>query len=358
MPDGETVDLGAWAGDDLADTVRTTFTVGADSDLPDEVRFVAGIAKLVVRCIAQATDGIDSPTPAIFLLAPVPVAAAERFGPKRVPMLDNGLTPVNGRLWFVSPVVVVGSYIELEDYDDDRIFGFVTDELQLGDAPAIVFDPRTRALEVRLYRKGLNYPEEYEASSVGCVDLGLPRILEVVDLIHGRCFITPDAQEQAGLLWHDKAKFIPVENAEKVVQFYLRVGLTTAFPVCTVRTEQHGLPGRLDLEIEESDAVDRSQFIRHAILELKVLRSFWSTGTPVSEEYTRDWVESGVKQAAAYRNERHARAAALCCFDMRCDDTGQDCFRHVIELATTHRVLLKVWFLYASSKQYRDATVG
>lgn len=358
MPKGRHAELGPWTGDDFVETIRTTSAIGVDSDLPDEVRFIAGVAKLVRRRIAEAGEKVDSPRPAVFLLEPIARPHRSDIVPKRVPMLDNGLTAVNGRLWFVSPVVVAGSYVELEDCDDVELFRIVTEELQLGTVPAVVFDPRTQIPEVRFYPKGLSTPEMCEVLRINYASIRLETIFEVIDRIYKTCLITPEAQEQAGKLWKDSTKHLPAEKAEITVQLYLRVGLQGAFPGCEIRTEQKSMPGRLDLEIEESDPIDRSRFTRHAILELKVLRIYRSSGTLVPEKDILDWVESGVKQAAAYRDERGARAAALCCFDMRRENTGEKCFTRVKGLAKKHGVVLKVWFIYATSKQYRDATSG
>ncbi len=125
-----------------------------------------------------------------------------------------------------------------------------------------------------------------------------------------------------------------------------------------MRHEQTAVPGRLDLEIEQSDPLDRGKITRHAVLELKVLRSFRSSGTTVSPTETLDWVESGVRQAASYRDERGALAAALCCFDMRNEHTGEKCFEHVQELANSLIVELRHWFVFGTSEQYREFSTG
>ncbi len=123
---------------------------------------------------------------------------------------------------------------------------------------------------------------------------------------------------------------------------------------CIVRHEQSIVSGRLDLEIEESDPLDRSQITRHAVLELKVLRSFRSSGAAVRPNETLDWVLAGVKQAASYRREKGARAAALCCFDMRREHSGEQCFNHVRELAVDLETDLTHWFIFSTSERYRD----
>ena len=351
-------DLGSWADADFARTVNEDAGIGADAGLPDHVRFISGIVKLIRRHLALSKmDGL-SPKPAIFLLEPSVPTGKLDVASTRVPMLDNGLTAVTGRLWFVSPVVVSGRYVEIDANDDDQVFSVVTDNLQLGHVQAIVFDPRTVPPEVRFYANGLGQPEYYQPVTVANPDVSLSRIFEAIDLIYKSCLITPEAQTRSGKLWEKEQQYWAAQNAEDVVQTNLKAGLVAAFPSCTVRHEQTSVPGRLDLEIEESDPVDRGHIIRHAVLELKVLRSYGSTGKSVSETKTLEWVQSGVQQAAAYRNERNASASALCCFDMRKEASGETCFDHVREMATDLKVEMKIWYIYATSHQYRSATTA
>jgi len=274
-------------------------------------------------------------------------------------MLDNGRTAIAGRLWLVSAAVVNGAYFDFDDVDDDALFRVVTDELTLGDTAAIVYDPRGAVPAVRYYPAGLADPEHYEPVPVGNADVTLRRIFEQIDLIHNYCMVTPEAQDRAGKLWEDASKWRPSRCAEDRVHMHLRIGLTTAFPTCTIRHEETSPSGRLDLLIEEKDACDPSRITRHALLELKVLRSFHESGDPVSEQYTLGWVDCGVRQAASYQKDRGARDAALCCFDMRKECTGEACFEHVRALAARLVVALKVWFVFASSEAYREfATSG
>src|SRR5207249_4279645 len=109
--------------------------------------------------------------------------------------------------------------------------------------PAIIFDPRTSTPSVRYYRSGLRDPETVELLSISGAEVTLDRIFEVIGQIHRACLITPEAQTRAGKLWADGKKWWASENAEDLVQSHLRVGLTTAFPTCTVRHEQTDVPG-------------------------------------------------------------------------------------------------------------------
>jgi hypothetical protein len=331
--------------------------LGADYELPLHVRFIAGAAKLIRKRRAITNGKTDAIEPAIFLLQPTPpdLGAPAR----RVPMLDNGLTPLTGRLWFVNAVVNVGKYIELSGEEDDELFRRIAEDFRLGDVQAIVFDPRAESIEIRYYPRGLQNPDICELISVSGTDISLDGIFAAIDRIHQNCFVTPDAQSLSGKLrlWKDSSKWLPSSDAEAIIQMNLKAGLTTAFPTCTVRHEQPQVSGRLDLEIEESDPLDCGHITRHAILELKVLRSFSETGTPVPSEKTLDDVTSGVQQAAAYRDEKCARASALCCFDMRREPSGETCFKHIRNTAKDTCVRLRLWFIFATSKLYRATLV-
>lgn len=340
-----------WSGEDLVSTIRSAAGLGADAGMPSVTRFVAAIAKLVKRREATATP--PGPTkPGVFLLLPTPpnTIAQEVV---RVPMLDNGLTELNGRLWFVGEVAVSGRFIELVDKGDDEIFTWISSDLGLGSVPAVIVDPRTTHKDVRFYPKGLCEADTCEILTLRGTDITPQSVYDVVDLVYRRFLMTPEAQEVAGKMWTEGDRHWPASRAEQQCQLYLHVGLQTAFPTCIVRSEQPAVPGRFDLQLEESDPLDRSQVARHATLELKVIKSFRSTGTHVPQSENDAAIDSGVRQAGAYKEEWSSRFAALCVFDMQASDNGETCFAQVAELAKNLGVLLWRWFLYGSSEEYR-----
>ena len=343
--------LGSWAGGDFATTVSQNRGVGADADLPDVNRFVAGVVQLLRRRSAELdrrgeSDDVDI---AIFILKPRPpdsITDAERE-----PMIDNGLTKINGRLWFAAAPVISAHYVDLPDDTDDRRFSYVADEHDLGAQPTLLFDPRTGRPQLRWYPEGLEQPNNMELKPLeGAVSPG-----DVFSAIN-QYFITPGGLPQGVSLWEEPSQFRVLGNAEALVQSHLKAGLVMRFPFCTVRHEQTQVTGRTDLEIEQPDPLDRSQVTRHAIMELKVLRSYWSTGATVSGTETNGWVTEGVRQAAAYRVEKGFQWSALCCFDMRTDNRGDDAsFSHVRESADSLQVTLKRWFLYSSAAYLRQS---
>lgn len=258
--------LGAWSTDNLLETYTKTGTIGADDNLPQEIRFLGGVAKLIRKRLAVENAKSDPSCPAIFLLKPNGPAHKSKE-PTHVPMLDNGLTPITGRLWYLSPVVITGRYIDIGDYENDaELFQIIVDELKLGTIPAIIFDPRPGEPEIRFYKNGLSDAEVVDVILINRAQISLDNIFSTINDVYKKFLVTPDAQPEAGKLWVEPAKCWPIKNAENTIQLYLKIGLTMAFPTCVVRHEQTDVSGRLDLEIEESDPLNRSLITRHAIL--------------------------------------------------------------------------------------------
>ena len=181
--------FGSWKPSELAETVRAEAGVGADDGLPPNVRFKSNVAKLVRRRRAQPGAEADPLRPAIFLLQPTPPEFASCSDLKREPMLDNGMTTVNGRVWFVGPPVASGRFIDLEVADDEDMFRLVTDTLGLGATPTIVFDPRPSVPEVRFYANGLDNPDAYELVSLGEGEITLDCIFEAIDRVYEQCLV-------------------------------------------------------------------------------------------------------------------------------------------------------------------------
>jgi hypothetical protein len=346
-------ELGAWSRDDLQATIASAGGLGADSDMPDRTRFVGAVAKLVRKRLAIGTE--TRPL-AIFLMS---ANAPDREGVavERAPMLSNGRTVLCGRLWFVSPVAVSGHWLELETDNDDEIFKFVTDVIELGMVPAVILVQDEAGAELRFYPAGLGAPEIVTHPPItGGVDIN--QILAVIDHLWRSKMVTPGAQPAGMKLWANAAQGRPTEETEARVQAYVEIAIQEAFPSCVVRHEQSMVAGRLDLEVEEADPLDRSVITRHAILEMKVLRQFGANGAPITPATIDAWVTEGVEQAIAYRTEKGARAASVCCFDMRERATQEACFAHIRQAAVDADIVLRVWHLFRSAHAYREATVG
>jgi hypothetical protein len=347
-----TLDDDTWSDDALLETASEYSGVGSDVDLDDIDRFRASVSRLVARTLTNrrgADAGIS-----VFLLEPGGPPPDLRDRCARVPMLDRAREPLEHRLWFVTHVVTVGHWLPARFEQDDDLFRYVVEEVGLGGVPAVLFDARDPGPELRYYPRGLADADEVEPLTIAYTVITLDDIFRRIDLVYENQLVTPGAQPRGARLWADSSRFIAASNAEDVLSALLSVGLQTAFPTCKVRVEQPAPVGRLDIELEERTPERRGGVVKHAILELKILRGRNPNGTRVSGGRIDRWVSDGVTQAAAYREDKSAAAGALCCFDMRETYTDRQCFAHVVELAEELDIELNVWHLFASAAAYRS----
>jgi hypothetical protein len=348
-----------WPDALLRNVIDTNFGLGAESDLPDNLRFLLGVVRVTknrLREWAREKSETQANSPAVFFYAPALPAQIDVGAVREVPMLDTGRATIGGRFWFVGPTAARGFELKPEAWPEDaEMFSQATENLAMGDVPAVVVELRTETPQVRHYRRGLANPEDVEVVSLESETIDIERILAAVDQAHKMHLATP--QPAADMqLWTNRAKHWPARNAERRIQFILRVALQGAFPMTVVREEQPQPAGRLDIEIEELQG--EGVTIKHALLELKVLRSYGSTGKSVGESAVSEAIMEGVNQAVSYKKESGVHAAALCCFDMRTAVAGAACFTSVRNKAKRHGVRLRSWHIFASTKEFREATYG
>ena len=343
--------LDPWAGADLDITARSHTGVGADQDLSPRLRFLRNVVKLLKR--RRSVKDAKRNSLAVFILSPHP---PDLVTERRIPMLDNGLTEVIGRIWFVNEVVRTGHYIRNIADDDTRMFDTICTQINLGACPAIIFDPRVNPSEIRFYPNGLADADTCSVHVISSTEISPATIKRVVSKIYQNSFITPAAEvTSASSVWQNSHHFWPSRTAEAVIHAHLKNGLNIHFCDCDIRHELPSRAGRLDLLIERQDPYDHLNITRLAVIELKVLRSFSYSGRETRANAIPRWIAKGVGQVAAYRNEWHARMGFLMCFDMRNVDTGEQCFSHVLSIARDQSVHLSRWFLYNSSDAYRKA---
>lgn len=345
-------DFGPWTKDDLRATASMHDGAGTDYDLPTVSRFRRNVARLLRRRRNEADARHD--LLAVFILDPVPPQSSTY---SRVPMLDNGKTEIVGRAWFVGKAVKTGHYFDTPQDSDAAVFDFIRNDLGCGHKVAIVYDPRLEGPEARFYPNGLDHEDCCEIFLIEESDISADSIKRVIERVYKSSLITPDTQvEQESTLWEDSNKHWVSRSSEKFIQGHLKTGLAVRFFDCEVRHERKLATGRVDLEIEKADPLDRLSSTRPAVIEVKVLRSFGSTGRANTLKAILRWIRMGVRQVAAYRDECRASVGILCCFDMRKTDTGDRCFDDVREMAQDLEIMLNRWFLYNSSEAYRTAT--
>jgi hypothetical protein len=342
-----------WTDDALLATAAAYPGVGSDADLPEVDRFRAAVSRLVAKTIAQEVGEVRTGL-GVFLLEPLGAPGDFAELSTRVPMLDRGGEELVGRVWFVTHLVTVGTWVPADFDTHDEFFKYVTDDVGLGEAPTVVYVPGDGDPELRFYAAGLADPETVERLQIAARPISLEEIFQRIEPLYKNQLVTPGVQQRSSSVWARAAAGRASSSAEDTLSSLLTAGLNTAFPHCKVRTEQPLPAGRLDIEIEERIPNVPGAIMRHAILELKVLRGRRENGVAVSAATCRAAVAEGVLQAAAYRLDKGALAAALCCFDMRPNFAGAQCFADVLETAAQTDVVLQVWHLFDSAEKYRQ----
>src|SRR5690606_21858298 len=109
-------------------------------------------------------------------------------------------------------------------------------------------------------------------------------------------------------VWHDPSKWWPVHRAEQEIQAEVRKCLAWAFKTCDVRSETSGAMGRLDISVSQPFVMNNNPgpvkaVVIHALLELKVVKSFTSNGSQTSQTTEKLKFSEGILQAAAYSKE-------------------------------------------------------
>ena len=265
---------------------------------------------------------------------------------------------VTGRVWVSNEATTNGHFLE-HSKDDATLVSYVVDELGLGDYATVVFHPDPGGGELRFYPSGLSDLGNVTKWPLGALAaITMDDVLRTIDRLHADVLISPNNQTTNSSTWIDSSRWYPVKHAEAAIQSSLRIALKFAFPLIDVQQELDVYHGRFDLAVRIREPSSQS-FHWLGVLELKVVKSFTSTGSPHPDSLNRAEILKGVRQAFEYRGDLPADWAVLCCFDMRKDDdSSESCFDEARGLAAANNVTMRRWRMVNSADALRnlDAT--
>ena len=345
------LDLGSWEGDRATLAIAPRSDRGDVDDLADDLRFQVHVSRMIRT--RERQPNAETSGAAAFIL----VSADEQRALSSVRTFDRlihtGSRRLSSRLHFVT-ALAASSALEEHAGDDNDLFGRIA-ALGFEDRPALIYVPSKGDSSLSYYPKGTQTDDGVRNVVLNFGQITEDEVLATLEAIYRSELCTPDNMGPIKL-WEDAKKGHPVEEAERTVQQMIRHALVGRFLWCTIRQEQPGKGGRTDLEIVDDRTGTPGTIYHHALLELKVLRSFGSTGNPYGPGAANDAIIEGVNQANTYGAANNTLIRMLCCFDMRSDDPGDDAtFVHVTDRAVTLSIRLKRWYLYRSSQAYRDA---
>lgn len=339
------------------DTVAENYGKGLNADLPTLERFFLTCYSTLRARLVLSSGEADPGLPVAFVLHAGPAPKHPKIMVSKVRQLDTGRRQLAGRIFYVNAGLTLAYCMELDSSDSDDYFGII-EELGHEQLPVFLYDPTVAINQVRQFANGV-MQEETLVENFSAVHVSPESVYAHIDETYRQTLFTPDANTATSIkLWKKPQQWHPEENVEKIIQGMLRTGLAInlkgAFHVRPEITSDG--EGRLDLLIEEN--LVGAVGVKHAILELKVLRTVSHTGKTTYVQKDHDEiVQKGVIQALFYRNNHQAHFAAICCFDMRKDAVSCEktyaCAQAAIEQGKLHPWW---WRIYNSSEGFRAAT--
>lgn len=346
-----TLPIGAWEGERSQLENIVLGDRGDTVGLPEVLQFRLHVTRMVLA--RQRNTGAEYDHPAAFVLVTPDKYQELKLGKNYTEerLIHTGARRLTGRVHYMT--VGATSSLVQEAPGDAALFSALEVATAAG-RPTFVYVPQHPTSSLSYYPDGCSV-DTYVDVPLCISQVTVGEVLDSITALYEQELVTPDGMGPLKI-WQNSSKGWPSSTAEKAVQQLVRVGLITRFSPLSIRQEQSGKVGRTDIEIVEVRREPENASIYHALLELKVLRSYSENGAVVAPAFVQEHITDGVNQAFAYGSDKAAKEKMLCCFDMRTEDVGDaSTFAHVAETASTLKVSMSRWFLYSSSEAYREA---
>lgn len=280
--------------------------------------FFENVRNCVQSSLELDVDFGASAKPSLFVFDKSPRIAASKFGTAtRVQDLElQGSGQWQGQIVFAAQHGSNGWAVPLPNGSiHEAVNALIGD---FGSTPAAVFHPEKRVLSCAF--GGL-------ISEDAPVKLSLPLerrtvsledIRDVLKLVAEDGFLIPDICPPK--FWGKPDKYVPGEETERALQWGVAAEMRGYFRPLLIERERAVNIGRIDILFTDLHAVHPKD--RHpAVVEVKVLRSFYSTENPVPAKSNVYSMVKGMGQAKSYRVRKDAKISTLAVFDLRKDKT-------------------------------------
>lgn len=260
-------------------------------------------------------DSEEPLKPAIFVLVAVPRQIASLYGtPAKIHDVElQGSNQWAGKLIFAAKHGTAGWAVPL-------IGNSVPDTIQAilakshGEHPAAVFYPEKRIISCAANGLAADSPSVRLSLPKNARELTMDELKRVMELVRQEGLITPSVCPPN--VWSVPANYIPATETETQLQWCLAAEMRGYFRPLLVEREQVVSVGRIDICFTDLNAYGPEE--RHpAVVEVKVLRSYGSGKSPISEQTNIFALIRGMGQAKSYRVKKQAKLGALACFDLR-----------------------------------------
>jgi len=300
---------------------NATFRAGAidglliTPDAPDDRYQFFDSLRMSILSSLQLADPSAQLGPAVFVRSIRPREAAAQFGdPTLVYDVDlQNPTQWEGRLVFAAQHGTGGWAVPMPGGQASQAVKALIDGGH-GDFPFATVYPGTRIISCAVEGAAAGDKTLKLALPATSRTISLSDLAAVLELVRAEGLITPNVCPPG--VWSDPAGYVPGVETERLLQWCVASEMRAQFRPILAEREQVTAVGRIDICLTDPATTDPSaQF--PAVVELKALRSKFSSGNPVSERSNVAAVASGMRQAKAYRVKKKALLGILACFDLR-----------------------------------------
>jgi hypothetical protein len=323
---------------------------------------VARFSRQVTRLIAKRITREENGEFAVFLMSDSVQLEGSRLDGAHMPLLENGNDVISGSVWLTSPMVKDAYRLKLAPVDQTVLFGEIV-KIGLTDLPAIVVDWRNGPPIATVYIKGIAKPDDKDQLVIEDRPITDDEMKYALDRFYETSLRTPQVSVEGHALkiWNKASEGRPAERPEERIQGRAVDQLRAKFPLRELRAEPVTENGRADITMFAKVRSEGGHgSIRYDwVLELKALCDRTSTGKIVAGRKIRDAVKKGLDQLVLYCEDLNAARGALCCYDLRASDEGDDtCFKPIVAEAAKCKAHLWRWYLHRSMEGSRKARLA
>lgn len=304
-------------------------------------RFIFQVSNLVTLRQQQGESGGVT----VFLQSDALQSDAEGCGGTFNPVIATGNDPITDKVWLSNAALGAAWALDIDCSNKAAIFDDVK-EAGFGSLPALVIDWRGAVPVGRFYVRGLEHVDYVLEVVLSYAEITVEDMKACLDRFYATALATPQLTREghSEAIWNDAGKGWPAHRPEERIQAKLIEHIRSRYTKHKVRAEHKNDAGITDLLIyaQAQDVAGTKVVVYEWALELKTLTDRTETGNNVGPAQIKERIDGGLAQAIHYRRQEHANKAALCCYDMRTSDEGdQACFAEIQEEALAEEIYRK-----------------
>ena len=320
---------------------------------PSADRFAQAVRTLVEKRAQAGWPNEATADVAVFVLVDYPRRVGERHGGQPFADPTAQSIPLLGYVFFSSADATHGQFIPIPT-EANAILEWLEDR-GLGDCPMVAVYRDAEEMITR--RVGIHNSAEIDAIRDQEPSATFKELMEALRHYHRSRVVTPMSCPEGVWQRGSARRYIPGKQPEKSIQSDLANALNFWFRgVVWAKKEDSTNIGRIDVRLLKEGV--QGGLAYWIILELKVVKSFTNTSSPVRTSTNVGAIVEGVAQASAYRANCRAEEGMLEIYDLRRDKSEDLTARPEVSTALASYSpppRVDVWPVFGSAADARNA---